>query len=55
MKTALPDIQFEEIDLVRSITRESFFEFLMEFWDTVVTREPVWNWHKSICAGSFRR
>tara|TARA_R100000808_G_scaffold6960_3_gene20363 strand:+ start:1175 stop:2653 length:1479 start_codon:yes stop_codon:yes gene_type:complete len=36
---------FSEIDLVRSICEESFFEFLKEFWDTIIPEEPVWNWH----------
>jgi hypothetical protein len=33
---------FSEVDLVRSITKQSFFEFLKEFWDV---EDPVWNWH----------
>lgn len=48
---AVTDIQFDEIDLVRSITRESFFEFVVEFWDTVVAEPFIDNWHiHYICA-----
>lgn len=34
-----------EIDLLRSICRKSFFRFVQEFWDIVVSEKPVWNWH----------
>jgi predicted phage terminase large subunit-like protein len=36
---------FSEVDLVRSITKQSFFEFLKEFWDVIIPEDPVWNWH----------
>lgn len=39
------DPDFDEIDLVRELTKESFFFFCQEFWSTVVTETPVWNWH----------
>ncbi len=32
-------------DLMASITRESFYEFLKFFWDTIYQEKPVWNWH----------
>lgn len=38
-------MKFNEIDLIRSVTRESYFEFVRNFWHTVVAEEPVWNWH----------
>lgn len=34
-----------EARLVRNITRERFFDFVQEFWHTIVPEEPVWNWH----------
>ena len=41
---------FNEIDLVRSITQESFYEFLKEFWDVIIPEDPIWNWHiKYLC------
>lgn len=41
---------FRESDLVASITRESFYEFLKEFWDIIVGEELVENWHiKFLC------
>ena len=36
---------FSESDLVRSISKQSFFEFLKEFWDVIIPEDPVWNWH----------
>lgn len=35
----------DEYEMIASITRASYFEFLKEFWDTFVPEEPVWNWH----------
>ena len=35
----------DEYELIRSITKESFYEFVKEFWDTIVTETPIWNWH----------
>lgn len=37
--------EWSEPELVRSITRESFFEFVVEFWDTVEYDKLVLNWH----------
>jgi predicted phage terminase large subunit-like protein len=43
-------VAFSERDLVASICRESFYEFVKEFWDTIISEQPVWNWHiKYIC------
>ena len=39
-----------EVDLVKSICEDSFYEFVREFWDVIVPEEPVWNWHiKYLC------
>jgi len=40
----------DEFNLVASITRESFYEFVREFWDTIIAEKPVYNWHiKYLC------
>lgn len=36
---------FYENELVRDLSRKSFFQFLKEFWKTIVQEEPVFNWH----------
>lgn len=38
-------MKVEEHSLIASITRESFYEFLVEFWDTIVAEPPVFSWH----------
>jgi len=43
-------LRLREDDLVASITKESFFEFVVEFWDTIIVEKPVFNWHiKYLC------
>lgn len=43
-------MHFNTYELLASICRESFWEFVQNFWDTVVPEKPVWNWHiKYIC------
>lgn len=43
-------IGFDEYDLIRSITRKSFYSFLVEFWDDIMPDEYTPNWHiKYIC------
>ena len=39
------NLLLDETDLVASITRESFFEFVKEFWESIIAEKPVWNWH----------
>lgn len=42
--------KFTETELVRSICKDSFFEFVKEFWPTISAEIPVWNWHiKLLC------
>lgn len=31
--------------MAASICRDSFFEFVKEFWEIVISEKPVWNWH----------
>lgn len=50
----MPAPTFDEKDLVASICRESYYEFVREFWDTVVVEEPVWNWHVKILCDLFQ-
>ena len=27
------------------LCKEEFFYFVKTFWDTIISEEPVWNWH----------
>lgn len=38
-------IKTSTTDLVASICRESYYDFLQEFWYEITPEEPVWNWH----------
>lgn len=46
--------EWSEPELIRSITRESFFEFVVEFWDTVVDEPFTYNWHIEYLAAFYQ-
>ena len=49
-KVGLDKVKVSEDELVASICRDDFHEFLKEFWSEVVAEDPVWNWHiKYLC------
>lgn len=50
MIKALRNIAFDEYDLIQSITRKSFYLFVVEFWDEVVTDPFIPSWYiRYIC------
>lgn len=44
-----------ETQLVRSICKDCFFEFVKEFWSTVIQEEPIWNWHIEYLCGKIQQ
>lgn len=38
-------MQISQDSLIRDICRESFADFVKEFWSEINTEELVWNWH----------
>lgn len=43
-------MKLQEWDIIASISRESFYEFVVEFWDSIIQEPPVFNWHiRYIC------
>jgi len=36
---------YEEDELIASICRENYFDFVQEFWGEIIQETPVWNWH----------
>jgi len=39
-----------EHQLIREITKRSFYRFVQEFWHTITSEDPHWNWHiKYLC------
>jgi predicted phage terminase large subunit-like protein len=47
-------VTLDEHDLVASITLESFYDFVKEFWSTIVAEKPVWNWHIEYLCNLFQ-
>lgn len=46
---------FSEVDIAQSICRESFYEFVKEFWDVIISDPPVWNWHIEYLCGELQK
>lgn len=40
-----PPVEFAETDLVQSLCRESFFEFVKEFWEVLIPEEQIGRAH----------
>ncbi len=53
--TQKQSLEIDEYDLVASICRESFFDFVKEFWEEVIADTPVWNWHIPYLCGRLQR
>lgn len=45
MQFAPGRLSVSEAKILRAVCRDSFFEFVREFWSVVVPNEPHWNWH----------
>lgn len=37
-----------------SLCRDSFFDFVQRFWETIIPEEPVWNWHIEYLCGQLQ-
>ncbi len=37
--------KFDKDSLKASIARDSFFDFVKDFWDVIIPEKPVYNWH----------
>lgn len=48
-------IDLDEIKAIRSLCRESFYDFLMEFWGTIIAEEPQMNWHIQYLCDELQR
>jgi predicted phage terminase large subunit-like protein len=47
-------MKFSEHELIASVCRDSFYQFIKEFWTVVVADHPVWNWHIEFLAGELQ-
>ena len=46
----MTDLYLRSEDLLASLCKKSFFDFVKEFWDIVINEDPVYNWHiKYLC------
>jgi predicted phage terminase large subunit-like protein len=43
-------VRIAKYNLMASLCKDSFYEFVKEFWHIVIQEKPVWNWHiKFMC------
>lgn len=47
-------IALNQSDLIRSITKDSFEDFVREFWDTIIAEDLKWNWHMSVLCNELQ-
>lgn len=45
---------YDEYELLASVVRESYFDFVQEFWGEVIAERPIWNWHIEYLAGELQ-
>ena len=38
-------MNFRETEVLAALTRESFYDFVLEFWNTIISEPPILNWH----------
>lgn len=48
------DLELSEDELAASVCRDSYLEFLKEFWSEVSQEEPHWNWHIEYLCGEIQ-
>jgi predicted phage terminase large subunit-like protein len=48
-------MRFTEHQVMASICRESFYEFVKEFWHTIIHDKPVFNWHIKVLCDEMQR
>lgn len=44
----------DEYQLIASICKESFFEFVKEFWDTIIPETYIHNWHIEVLCNELQ-
>lgn len=58
----MTSLAIDEVELIREVTKASYFDFLKEFWETFCQEKPSWNWHieyicneiQEVCERIFR-
>jgi predicted phage terminase large subunit-like protein len=50
MKPTLGEDELSEVGLIGSLVKDSFYEFVKEFWSVIIQEKPVFGWYvKVIC------
>jgi predicted phage terminase large subunit-like protein len=44
-----------KIELIAALGRESFFDFVQQFWHVLIPEKPVWNWHIEYLCDEMQR
>ncbi len=45
---------YDEYEVLASVTREHYFTFVKEFWGQIIAETPVWNWHIEFIADELQ-
>lgn len=46
--------KFDYTDVVASVCRDSYYEFVKRHWHLVIAEEPIWNWHIRLICDTFQ-
>lgn len=44
-----------ELELIRSLTRDSYADFVREFWSTISAERLEWNWHMDVICEDLQK
>lgn len=47
-------MKINQTDLLRTLCRSSYYDFVRTFWGTIVPEKPVWNWHIPYLCGEMQ-
>jgi hypothetical protein len=45
----------DQTQLLRSVVRDSYYEFVKEFWHIIIPEKPVWNWHIELMCDEIQK
>lgn len=51
----LSDMRLSEIAVASSLCKQSFFDFILEHWDSIIAETFVYNWHIEFLANEMQR
>lgn len=49
------EVAVDEKELLSALCRESFYDFVKEFWSVISAETPVWNWHVEYLCDELQR